>query len=66
MAHFIGKYFGYHAVRWDDAPNREGKLPGIVANNLELKPTWSAAHIAADGTRSWTEIASENPAAVRR
>lgn len=66
MAHFIGKYFAYHAVRWDDAPNRGGKLSRKLAENLKLKPTWSAAHIAADGTRTWVEIASENPVEVRR
>ena len=24
MSHFVGKYFTYHAVRWDDAANRRG------------------------------------------
>lgn len=66
MAHFIGKYFGYHAVRWDDAPNRGGELSQALAKNLEIKPTWSAAHIVADGTRTWAEIATENPTEVRR
>jgi len=66
MAHFIGKYFSYHAVRWDDAPNRGGKLSRVLANNLALKPTWAASHIVADGTKTWAEIAAENPAEVRR
>jgi nitrate reductase gamma subunit len=66
MAHFIGKYFGYHAVRWDDEPNRGGHRSQALAANLSLKPTWSARHIAADGTRSWAEIAAENPTGVRR
>lgn len=66
MAHFIGKYFGYHAVRWDDEPNRGGRLGQTLAKNLELRPTWSARHIAADGTKSWAEIAAENPTEVGR
>ena len=40
MSHFIGKYFTYHAVRWDDAPlgddpedgGRAGRLPGTAAD----------------------------------
>jgi nitrate reductase gamma subunit len=66
MAHFIGKYFGYHAVRWDDEPNRGGKLSQALAANLSLKPTWSANHIAGDGKKTWAEIAGENPTEVRR
>lgn len=66
MAHLIGKYFGYHAVRWDDAPNRGGRLSQVLAKNLELKPRWSASHIAADGTKTWADIATENPTEVRR
>ncbi|HEU5401278.1 MAG TPA: respiratory nitrate reductase subunit gamma [Terriglobales bacterium] len=66
MAHFIGKYFGYHAVRWDDRPNRGGKLGRALANNLELKPTWSASHIGADGRKNWAEIGTGDPPEVRR
>ncbi len=65
MAHFIGKYFAYHTVRWDDAPNRGGKLSQRLEANLKLKPAWSANHIAADGTKTWAEIAAENPTEAR-
>ena len=64
MAHFIGKYFAYHAVRWDDAPNRGGRLSAALAANREFRPNWSAEHIGANGRESWVEIASENPAAA--
>jgi len=60
MAHFIAKYFTYHAVRWDDAAKNKAIEAGI-ARNLALRPTWSAAHIGADGKRSWAEIATTNP-----
>lgn len=62
MAHFIGKYFTWHAVRWDDRRNQRGsaieaKIPAV----LGYKPTWSAPHVGADGNRTWAEIATANP-----
>jgi nitrate reductase gamma subunit len=63
MAHFIGKYFTYHAVRWDDEANLVGtKLEKRVAEYLTYRPTWAAPHMGADGTKSWAEIAMSNPA----
>jgi nitrate reductase gamma subunit len=63
MSHFIAKYFAYHSVRWDDSPNRRGgKLEAKVAECLSYKPTWAAMHIAADGKKTWAEIAETNPA----
>ncbi|MGE5360468.1 MAG: respiratory nitrate reductase subunit gamma [Bacteroidales bacterium] len=63
MAHFIGKYFTYHAVRWDDAPmDARGRLARRIAASLATRPTWSAPHVGADGTRTWAAIASSNPA----
>ncbi len=64
MAHFVGKYFGYHTIRWDDAPNRNAPFSGSLKHSLTFKPTWSAAHLGADGTRTWADIASTNPAAA--
>ncbi len=62
MAHFIGKYFTYHAVRWDDKPNRnERSLEAKVAECLAYKPTWSARHVGADGKATWAEVATTNP-----
>ncbi|MGE5113981.1 MAG: respiratory nitrate reductase subunit gamma [Acidobacteriaceae bacterium] len=61
MAHFIGKYFAFHAVRWDDEPNRGGKVSVALAANLQFSPNWSAEHIGATGRKSWAEIAAENP-----
>jgi nitrate reductase gamma subunit len=63
MAHFIAKYFTYHAVRWDDRANlRGGRVEAKVAEYLASKPTWAAAHIGADGQKTWAEIAATNPA----
>jgi nitrate reductase gamma subunit len=63
MSHFIAKYFTYHSVRWDDRANyRGGKLEARLAECLSYRPTWSASHVRADGTKTWAEIAALNPA----
>ena len=62
MAHFIAKYFAYHAVRWDDRANlRGGPVETAVAGYVAYKPTWAAPHIGADGHKTWGEIAASNP-----
>ena len=62
MSHMYMKYFLYHRVKWDDAPNRRGSLmEAAIQKNLELKPTWKAKHVEADGQKSWQEIASSSP-----
>ena len=62
MSHFIAKYFTYHSVRWDDAPNRKGgTLEARVAECLSYKPTWAASHMRADGKKTWAQIAAINP-----
>jgi nitrate reductase gamma subunit len=60
MAHFVAKYFTYHNVRWDDAPNN-AHIAARVAEYLTYRPTWSAAHVGADGSRTWAEVATTNP-----
>jgi nitrate reductase gamma subunit len=63
MSHFIAKFFTYHSIRWDDAPNhRGGRLEARIAEYLTYRPTWSAAHLAADGRKTWAEVAAHNPA----
>jgi len=60
MSHMYMKYFLYHRVKWDDAPNRRGgAIEEAIEKNLQLKPTWKAKHIEADGRKTWQEIASE-------
>ena len=67
MSHFIGKYFTYHAVRWDDAPMSEGgRVSAAMAEYLTFRPTWAAGHIRSDGTPTWTEVADRNPAREAR
>jgi len=62
MSHFIGKYFTYHAIRWDDAPSGDSrKMAVALAASLAQRPTWSARHMKADGRATWADIVTTNP-----
>ena len=62
MAHFIGKYFTYHQIRWDDVPLiRAQQLAKEIARYLSYRPHWAAPHVMANGRRSWAEIVMINP-----
>ncbi len=62
MAHMFMKYFMYHEIRWEDAPNiKGGKIEAAVLRNLGFKPTWAAPHIGADGRKTWADIAATTP-----
>lgn len=57
MTHFVGKYFTYHKVRWEDHPNiRGGKIEAAVTKALGYQITWSAPHIKKGST--WVEAAT--------
>ncbi len=63
MSHFIGKFFTYHSVRWDDEPLRpDGRIEKKLAEYLTYRPTWAARHVGADGAKTWGDIATTNPA----
>jgi nitrate reductase gamma subunit len=56
MAHFVGKYFTYHKVRWEDHPNIRGsKLEKRITEALGYKINWSAPHIKGE---TWAEAAT--------
>jgi hypothetical protein len=61
MSHFIGKYFTYHAVRWDDAA-LDSRMSASLAEYLTYRPTWAAAHIKAKDAATWAEVVTTNPA----
>ncbi len=62
MSHFVGKFFTYHSVRWDDEPNRRGsEIERQMTECLSSRPTWSAPHVGADGVKSWADIAEATP-----
>ncbi|MEW6661920.1 MAG: respiratory nitrate reductase subunit gamma [Bacillota bacterium] len=48
MSHYVGKYFTYHKILWDNEPNLRGsKMEEVVRQALSYKPktSWSAPHI---------------------
>ncbi|UCH84772.1 MAG: respiratory nitrate reductase subunit gamma [Candidatus Latescibacterota bacterium] len=56
MTHFVGKYFTYHKVRWEDEANVKGsKLEKRITEALGYRINWSAPHIK-KGT--WAEAAT--------
>jgi nitrate reductase gamma subunit len=62
MSHFVGKYFTYHSVRWDDTANRRGgAIERSMAEYLTYRPTWAAPHVTADGVRTWADVATTTP-----
>jgi nitrate reductase gamma subunit len=62
MSHFIGKYFAYHAIRWNDEPNLAGGDQEPVIQGLLNRPiSWAASHIDGDGKKSWADVATTNP-----
>jgi nitrate reductase gamma subunit len=62
MSHFIGKFFTYHLVKWDERVNVPGgTIETKMAEYLMYRPTWSAPHVGATGKRTWVDIATTNP-----
>lgn len=62
MSHFIGKYFTYHAVRWDDRPmagNR--RIAAGLAEALTYRSRWSAGHVAGGKTATWADVVAADP-----
>lgn len=58
MTHFVGKFFTYHLVLWDDTPNLRGSTyEGLIAGLLQRPVAWSAPHVQQGKT--WAEVATE-------
>ena len=57
MTHFVGKFFTYHRVRWQDEPNIKGsKIEAAIINELGNRVSWQAKHIKPG--KSWLEGAA--------
>jgi nitrate reductase gamma subunit len=54
MVHFMAKYFTYHYVRWNDAPQDE-KMVGELRDLLSQPVGWAAEHVQGPGQKNWTE-----------
>ena len=62
MSHFIGKYFTYHAVRWDDRPFKDNAtIAAAMAESLTYRSRWAAGHVAAGQTASWAQVVAADP-----
>lgn len=60
MSHFVGKYFAYHAIRWNDTPNLAGgPQEKEIHAVLSQKVTWAASHIRGEGKKTWVDVATE-------
>lgn len=60
MSHFIGKYFAYHSIRWNDKPNlRNGPEEKIIGDLLARPVSWAAPHIGGDGKKTWADVATD-------
>ena len=67
MSHFIGKYFAYHSIRWNDKPNLPGSEEEEEIKQVLMRPvSWSAPHIKGDGKRTWADVATTLPAQEKR
>jgi len=60
MSHFVGKFFAYHSIRWNDEPSLRGAEEEGKINELLSQPvSWSAPHIKGDGSKTWVDVATE-------
>ncbi len=60
MSHFVGKYFAYHSIRWNDDPNTPGsRYEAKIQKVLDYPVTWAAEHIKGDGKKTWADVATE-------
>ncbi len=63
MSHFVGKYFAFHAIRWNDASNLAGgPQEDKIEKLLAYRVSWRAEHIQGEGRKNWSDLALENPA----
>lgn len=60
MTHFFTKYFTYHMVRWEDTPNTAGgRLEEKIRRNVSQPVSWSAAHVGANGKKTWLDLVAD-------
>lgn len=61
MTHFVGKFFSYHNVRWDDTPNVFSAANQRALGDALVKPiSWSAPHIGGDKAgRKWVDAVTQ-------
>jgi nitrate reductase gamma subunit len=56
MMHFFAKWFTYHKVRWDDAPNLRGSnVERSLESVFNQQVSWSAPHVKS--IMRWSDLA---------
>ena len=60
MSHFIGKYFAYHAIRWND-DTKSGRRPPGKGDPRRAEPTSELGRLSYPGRRqeNWVDLATE-------
>jgi nitrate reductase gamma subunit len=62
MSHFVGKYFAYHSIRWNDEPNLPGGNEEEKIKMMLNRPvSWAAPHIRGEGKKTWADVATNIP-----
>jgi nitrate reductase gamma subunit len=60
MTHMFAKYFTWHSVRWDDAPNVGGEVyQAKIQKQLMLPISWAGPHIKGGGGKRWIDVVQE-------
>ena len=62
MSHYVGKFFAFHKVLWDNDPNQQGSQVNERIKKASSQPqqvTWSAPHIKTDGDKTDVEATEE-------
>jgi len=63
MTHFMGKFFTYHRVRWQDKPNfAGGEIEREVISAIGERTGWSAPHAGAG--RIWRDAVTNSDEAI--
>lgn len=67
MGHLIMKYHMYHDIRWGDEPTHYSEdNKKKIGEMLQFRPTWSAPHIDGNGSKTWVDVATTNPASEEK
>ncbi|HOU91217.1 MAG TPA: hypothetical protein PLU22_09240 [Polyangiaceae bacterium] len=62
MSHFVGKFFAYHAIRWnDEAHPAGGRREAEIQALLQREVSWAARHVAGGGRTTWGTLVQGRP-----
>lgn len=62
MTHFVGKYFTFHKIRWEDRPLQyDDKMEARITKALQRKVGWFSPHLPNGATWGEAAASSEKP-----